>query len=294
MASSDDHCAAVVLWNTSADPATVTVHLNHLPFSAGILAVSRIDSAHASFVDDPATEDLVVEARHEVTSGTAVWTGTLPAQGVVLLRAADTSPNSLLNPAFIGGTYLRTHWSFADRAADSYADYDPRTGIARLGTGTRDFAVAQISVLLDHPAPRIAVQVKRQGALSHKDANTLFGVRVDYETPQGWTRSVLWHDGTYNVHRTSSLSWGKGGTGVDKAFTVSALRQGAGAFAMDITKQAPHNWNGRLLLTPILQNVGANVQARLIFRAASTQKKIAIGRKMQYDSRQRINGGRAE
>jgi len=267
IASSDDHAVAVVLWNVSAEPATVTVHLNHLPFSAGVLAVSRIDSSHASFVDDPTTENVSVEARQTVTSRSAMWAGTIPAHGVVLLRATDMSPNSLLQSASIG-TYVRTRWWFFDRSADSYADYDPRTCIARLGIGTRDLAVAQIGVLLDHPAPRIVVQVRREGTFVRKDANTLFGVRVDYETRQGWTRSILWHGGSYNDRRASALPWGKGGATADKEFAVSALAQDRGAFVLDIARQAPRGWDGRILLTPILQNSRAGVQARLIFRPA--------------------------
>ena len=272
MASSDDRSAAVVLWNASTASATVTVHLNHLPFPTGVLGISRIDDTHASFVDDPATENLSIEARQVVTSRAAEWTGTIPAHGVVLLLATGTTGSRLLGPASIG-TYVRTHWRFFDRGADSYADYDPRTCIARLGMGTRNFAAAQIGVLLDHPAPRLSIQVARQGMFIHKDANTLFGVRVDYETQHGWTRSVLWHDGSDNVRRASVLLWGKGGSVVDKAFAVSALKHEMGAFIMDIAHNAPHGWNGRILLTPLLQNAGANVQARLIFRPLPIQRR---------------------
>lgn len=271
LASSDDHTATVVLWNIGAEAEAITVCLNNLPFPAGVLVVSRIDNTHASFVNDPTTENLSVDARQAVTSRAAVWAGTIPAHGVVLLRATDASQKSLLQPASIG-TYVRTRWWFFDRSADSYADYDPRTCIARLGMGTRDFAVAQVGIVLDHAASRLNVQVMRQGTLIHKDATTLFGVRVDYETRQGWTRSVLWHDGSYHVHRTSALPWGKGGAVVDKAFAVSALGHETGAFGMDIAHTAPPAWSGRVLLTPILQNAGANVRARLIFRPAPIRK----------------------
>jgi len=266
MASSDDHAAAVALWNVGAAPASVTVRLNGLPFSGGALTVSRIDDAHASFIDDPATEGLTAEAPRPITSRAAVWAGTIPAHGVVLLRAADTSPDSLLRPASIGA-YVRTRWWFPDRTADSYADYDPRTCIARLGTGTRDFAVAQVGVLLDHPSPNIAVQVARRGVLTHRDANALFGVRLDYETRQGWTRSVLWHDGGDSARRDSALPWGKGGAHADKSYAVPALALGRGTFVLGVARSAPPGWDGRVLLTPILQ-AGAGVQARLIFRPA--------------------------
>jgi len=273
LASSDDHAAAVVLWNTGAEAKSVTVRLNSLPFAAGVLAVSRIDSVHASYMDNPAMETLRVEARQAVTSRTAAWAGTVPAHGVVLLRVTDTSRNSLLQPASVG-TYIRTRWWFPDRTADSYADYDPRTCIARLGMGTHDLAAAQIGVLLDHPATEISVQVKRQGTFIRKDANTLFGVRVDYETRQGWTRSVLWHDGSYNARRDAALPWGKGGARVDKSFIVPALMRGDGSFGLGIARQAPPGWDERVLMTPILQNAGANVQARLIFHKVALRQKM--------------------
>ena len=267
LASSDDHAATVVLWNTGMEAKAVTVHLDHLPFPMGVLAVSRIDATHASYIDDPATENLSTEARQAVMSHTTAWAGTIPVHGVVLLRVTDTSRNSLLQPASVG-TYIRTRWWFPDRTADSYADYDPRTCIARLGMGTHDLAAAQIGVLLDHPASDIVVQVKRQGTFIRKEANTLFGVRVDFETRQGWTRSVLWHDGSFNARRDAALPWGKSGAMVDKEFAVPALMRGVGSFGLGIARQAPPGWNGRVLMTPLLQNAGAGVQARLIFRPA--------------------------
>ena len=268
IASSDSHTAAVVVWNTAAEPKAVTVHLSRLPFQTGTLAVSRIDNDHASFVDDPRTENLSVEMQQPITSHAAFWAGTIAAHGLVLLRATDSSERSLLDAASIG-TYVRTHWWFPDRQADGYADYDPRTCIARLGMGTQDFAVAQIGIVLDHPAPRLAVQVTQQGTFARKDADTLIGVRVDYETGQGWFRSALWHDGSYTPRRASALPWGKGGAIVDKDYAVSALAQGRGQFIMDVAQNAPRGWDGRIVLTPILQNAGAGVQARLLFRPAA-------------------------
>lgn len=265
MAASDDHTGAVVLWNENAAPSSVTVHLRNLTPSGGTLWVSRIDKDHASFVDHPASEDLAVQETHGFFLHNAEWAGNIPAHGTILLLATDATGKSLLEPASIG-TYVRSRWWFFDRTADSYADYDPRTCIARLGMGGRDFGVAQIGVVLDHPAARLTVQVRRQGELTRKDSNSLFGVRVDYQTEEGWKRSLLWEDGTYNPSRTSTLPWGKGGATVDKSFAMSALAHTDGAFFMDIARNAPPGWNGRILLTPILQNEGAGVQTRLIFR----------------------------
>ena len=267
MAASDAHTGAVVLWNENDSSSSITVRLHNLPPSSGTLWVSRIDKDHASFVDNPASEDLTVQETHGFFLHTAEWTGSLPAHSVVLLLATDRAGTSLLGSASIG-MYIRSRWWFFDRAADSYADYDPRTCIARLGIGSHDFGMAQIGVVLDHPAARLSVQVKQHGILVHRDDNSLFGVRVDYQTAAGWKRSLLWQDGSYSPRRTSTLPWGKGGATVDKSFAVPALAHTDGTFVMHIARNAPFGWNGRILLTPILQNAGMGVQVRLIFRPA--------------------------
>ena len=71
--------------------------------------------------------------------------------------------------------------------------------------GSKGFAVAQTGIVLDRPAPRLRVQVARRGTFARQDANTLFGIRVDYQGANGWARSVLWHDGSYSPARTSPL-----------------------------------------------------------------------------------------
>ena len=267
LASSGGQTGAVVLWNEGDAPRSVAVRLTHLPSDTGTFGVRRIDAGHASFVDDPDAEALAVQERTAFRGGGATWAGRIPPQGVLLLRATGGDGASLLEPASVGA-YVRTYGWFFDRAGDGYADYDPRTCIARLGMGGKDFGVAQVGIVLDRPAPRLRVQVARRGAFARQDGNALFGIRVDYLSASGWVRSVLWHDGSYDTRRTSPLPWGKGSAGVDQSITALALAHDGGEFVLDLARRAPPGWTGRVALTPILQNVGAGAQARLTFRAA--------------------------
>ncbi len=267
MAASGGRTGCVVLWSDSDAPRSVTVSLTHLPSQEGNLAVIRIDTGHASFVDDPASEALTVQEKMAFHGGVTAWVGQVPPHGVVLLRATGGDGTSLLEPASVG-TYVRTYDWFSDREGGCYADYDSRACIARLGMGGKDSAVAQIGIVLDRPAAHLRVQVARWGAFARRDGNTLFGIRVDYRAAQGWARSVLWHDGSYDARHTSPLPWGKGGAEVDQAVTVPALAHDGGAFVLDLARRAPPGWTGRVLLTPILQNEGSGAQVRLIFRAA--------------------------
>ena len=255
LAAADDHAAGVVVWNETLSPKTVTLHLDRLPFPGGAAQVYRIDASHASYADDPAAEDLTVSERWSIPRAATQWTGLIPAQGVVFLRAVGTSPDSLLLPHPIG-TFVRSRCWFPDRASNSIADFDPRTSIIRLGLSGPSPAVSQIGSVFDDPVPRLQVQVLRSGPFTRTGINSLFGLRVDYGSTRGGCRkSVLWHDGSYSPARTSRLPWGTKTATVDRAIFQRGLTTGA-PFLLRLADVAPPDWNRRIILTPILQDRG--------------------------------------
>jgi len=263
MVASDPHTAAVVLWNENAADRTVTVDFKNLPFTRGTGQVFRIDAAHASFADDAASENLSATASWRITTQTA-WTGRIPALGVVFLRATGMSGRSLLRPVHLG-TLAGNHYWYPNREDGGWADFDARAGIARLGTGGRLGSAPLLGSVIDNPAPCWMVQAARQGVFSPRGVNSLFGLRINYgSTRGGFRRSVLWHDGSYNPARTAALPWGEKTTSVETRHLEKALVTGA-AFPINIAKDAPPDWNHRIILTPILQDMGAHSQARLIF-----------------------------
>jgi xylan 1,4-beta-xylosidase len=266
LASSDSHTACVVLWNETTAERTATVHLDHLPFTQGNLQLYRIDASHASYGDDPAAERLGVNGTWKVSAGQAVWTGMVPAESVVFLQASDGSAVSLLRPQKIG-TFIRDLYWFPNRGSDAYADFDPHTSIVRVGEGSQSLSAAQIGVVLDKPAANLHVQVTRQGPFAAQDANGLFGLRVDYASRQGgYSKSVLWCNSPPRLTRTVSLPWGKGGARVDHAYLAHEMNTGK-RFIIPVAHNAPGNWNGRIILTPILQNMGAGSCARITLEA---------------------------
>lgn len=264
LASSDDHRACAVVWNETDVEKPVTLRLAHLPFTRGTLQVSRIDAEHASFVDSPASESLAVIQMSPVSGTTAVWSGTVPAESVVFLKASDGMGQTLLPPRLLG-TFVRSHGWYWDRASPAYADYDPRTAIARVGMGDSDLGVAQIGSEIDDPPGRFTVEIKKQGPFKALDANSLFGLRVDFRGVSGrYTRSVLYHDGLYNTRRQSPLPWGKGGAAPDAAHKVRGMSTGR-PFQVDLAAIAPQDWDHkRIVLSFLLQNAGRHSQARFI------------------------------
>jgi len=267
MASSDSRTACVVLWNETDAERTATVHLDHLPFASGSLHLYRVDASHASYGDNPAAETLGIDGTWEVRSHHAEWTGTVPAESVVFLQASGGSGVSLLRPRQIG-TFVRRHYWFPDRASDAYADFDPRTSIIRVGLGSQPLSIAQTGIVLDQPAAKMRVQITRSGPFAAQNADSVFGLRVDYGSRQGgYRKSVLWHSGSYQLTRSAALPWGKGGARPEHAYKVPQMNTST-PFVLAIAGNAPADWNGRIILTPILQNMGAGSQARFLLEKA--------------------------
>lgn len=282
LASADERRAGVVVWNETNEERAVSVRLSRLLFArGGTVRVYRIDKNHASWGDDPARERLAVEQQFAFGGSAATWSGTLTGEGVVYLEveatANDNNRPPLAAPPPVG-TLVRTHHWFADRNARGvYADFDPRTCTARLGMGDTDFATAQIGAVLDNPARRFRVQVKRTGPFARKNKNSLFGLRLDFPASDGssagYAKSVLLHNGLYDAAaRDAALPWGKGGAVADVVRRQYEMNTGR-PFVVDLDRLAPPGWNGRrVLLSFVLQNAGAGAQARVTLKRETGAK----------------------
>jgi len=69
------------------------------------------------------------------------------------------------------------------------------------------------------------------------------------------------------LSRSSILPWGKGKAIADRAFARSEMRSGK-PFSIDVAAQAPPDWNHRIILTPILEHMGAGACARIVITEA--------------------------
>ena len=262
LASSDAQRASVVLWNSGDSERNIEVHLQQLPFSRGTLRIYRIDKGHSSYLDNPISENL--SALYNVSlqkSAVASWKGALPAQSVVYLQIDNDKKIQAAN--FEIGTHVRDYHWFFNRQAKTYADFDARSGTARLGMGNSDFGVAQIGSVIDNPTPRLRVQVNASG-LKTQDNNSLLGMRIDFASKNGYCKSVLYHDALYNAQRDSVLPWGKGGATADQNIVQKALDNGR-TFEIDLARLAPPDWNRkRVILSFMMQNAGKNAHAQWV------------------------------
>ncbi len=276
LASSNEQRATVALWNEGDTDRSATLNLSSLPFANSTMKLYRIDKGNASFVDDPAHEDLQPVEEQSLRTRATSWTGIVPARSVAFLLL-DKTPADVLaarrapapSVASLGRVVRLQHWFF-DRGSDAYADFDEPTWTAREGMGSRDFAVSQMGALIDHPARQISVQVLASGPLRKLDPNSVLGLRVDFPSFNGsYSRSVLLHGGLYDAQRNSQLPWGKGGAVPDQARLIQEISTGR-PFTLNLSKIAPPDWNGqRVLLTFLMQNAGRGSQAKWTLKPVS-------------------------
>ncbi|PQV63591.1 Glycosyl hydrolases family 39 [Abditibacterium utsteinense] len=203
MASSDSNRAGVVLWNSGDTARDVTVELKNLPFSRGTLQVMRIDAQNASYVDNPAAENLQILQSQPLSGTHSTWQGAVAARGVVYLRILAAKPQKIRTVRI--GDLARTHYNFPNRESNSYADFDGETSIARLGTGNEAGAV-QIGALIENPRRQFRVATALDGATS--------GARCELRL------SFQLEDGTYSTLKIARVP-GK----------------------IDLSRLAPHDWN---------------------------------------------------
>ncbi len=273
IASSDEHNAAIVLYNNGRTDANVSVQLNQLPFSAGEGNVYYIDRNHASYLDG-APEDLASSSSFRLSGNSTNQTIAVKAQSVAMIKLDDGSGSSLLDKVSLG-RYVRSEYDFFNRINtfedDAFADFDPRTSIARLGmattTSTSAFGVVITGTVYDNPVNQFTVQVAKQGPFSKNDNNSVFGVRIDYQSTNGsYTHSVLFHNGLYDPTRNSPLPWGKKTAVPDVAVFENSMNTGQ-PFLVNLAQYAPPEWNHkRVIISPMMQNAGYGSYARLIFR----------------------------
>jgi hypothetical protein len=264
MAGGDAHTAGIVVWNTSHVAQPIVVQLNNLPFAKGVLTQWYIDQNHAS-LEDHAPENLTLggDSSAKVTASSATWSGTIQPQSLIYVHATD-SKASLLKVNKIGA-YAGDHFYFASHPGVAYADFDPATSIARVGMGSAAMGAAVAANIYDLPSAssKLTVNVTKSGPFSVNSVNSLFGVRVDFQSTSGaYDKAVLYTDGAlYNSQRILAMPWGKA-----TAVPDSVKSYIGESFSIDFAADAPSDWNGRrVIITPILVDAGVESKARMQF-----------------------------
>lgn len=261
MASTDGHRASVVLWNRSDSDQTQSVELKGIPFSRGDMRVFRVDSAHSSYGDFVDGELVPEEEMSGVDTSGLSWTGTIPPKGVVYIEVEDGTGLSELTPVTVGKVVRKYHY-FPDRTKHNYAVFSERTWIAYLGMRDEESAFSLVGVEAEALPAKVKVSFVVDGKVRRLDANSLLGVRVDYQVGGSYRKAVLFHDGLYDPVGEGQIPWGTR-TAPDQAVQIPET---AGEGIIDLAGYAPENWTGRVIISFLMRNTGANTRAKILIR----------------------------
>ena len=265
LAATDAHTSGLLLWNRSRSEQRVSIALNNVPFAVGTLRVYRIDEEHASYFENPANELLKpVETLKDVHTAALTWSGEIPDHGVIYLEISDDSGISELDPIASFADIIRVNRYFPDRSKDNYAEFDRATWIARLGMGSEDIGDSRVAIVLENLPGLMHLSFATEGALRQLDVDSLLGLRLDYAVGEDYAASVLLHGGLYNDGRAAAMPWGTERP-ADQVVALDDLTN----IQLAAASYAPAGWSGRLIITFMMQNSGAETRAKVVVRGVS-------------------------
>lgn len=273
-ASSDNHKISTVIWNPSITPQTFNLEFKNALLTNGKLEVYRIDSKNAS-LNNGATEDLkMVETRMLDDVNGQVWSGEIPGESVIYFTVCDSLAKTFdysYRKNEIGNVMQVMHY-YPDVNCNSinYADFDAKTWTAYLGISSDSYPYYQTAVKVYNLPESINFSFTTEGQIINKSTNSLFGLRVDFQTGQGYTKSVLFHDSVYNVNRTAEIPWGTG-LPADKVLKVDLS-----SFNVKFLDYAPAGWDGKVLISYIMDDCGLNTRAIVNAQAVNPIKEQII------------------
>jgi xylan 1,4-beta-xylosidase len=271
IASSDAHRASMVAVNQTGSDQSTTVTLKNVPFSKGTVTVYRIDSTHSSYFDNNADPNLTAtEVYQNVNTANWNWTGTIPSNGTVYFQVDDGS-GLVENAPNAVGKVVKVNHSYPSRTTTSYADFDPRTWIARQGMGNNQWADQEGGVTAEQLPSVLTFSPTIQGTLTQNDQNSCACIRIDYQVNGSYTKGVLFHGSynggidLYNSARNNSMPFGTKRQ-ADQVVAVPNLAQ----FSVNLSQYAPSGWSGRAQITFMLQNAGNNTRWVVPVQAGSS------------------------
>jgi xylan 1,4-beta-xylosidase len=270
VASSDDHKASLLIWNRSPYERRVDVHMKSLPFQHGTARMYRVDGKHASALD---SGDDSLKELESYPLGSAEWSyldGHIAGNGIMYFEATDGSGISELTPARVADVIRINRYYPARGTTRSYADFDRKTWIARLGMMGEN-ADQQIGVLASILPDSLNVTTRVDGKLQKVDADSALAMRVDYRVNGKYAKAIWLHgpyDGLdlFDKRKKSGVEWGLKAE-VDQ---VVALPDFA-SFEAPLKAYAPPNWKGEAHIALVMQNAGPTARAKITLRAGNAK-----------------------
>lgn len=259
MSSADTTMAATLAWNNSQTEQNTTINLKNIPYTNYEVTLYRIDSNHSSINENSDNDKMApLERITGCDKSTLSWSGKIPGKGTIYIELKKTGAVPELDQAGSVGRIIRNDNYYQNRTQNSYADFDDMTSTILIGMGENDKARSLLGLTYSKINDKVHVSGKLRGTLQKVDADSSFGVRVDYQTSSGYVKSVLYTSSITSDSRNSIFPWG-----TKKRPDLMIKVKNIMSFDMDIKKNAPSGWNGNTILSFDMQNTGKWTEAKL-------------------------------
>lgn len=234
MASTDERCAGIVLWNTQSTTQDIVLRAEHVPFAHARFGVYRIDALHRVVAKDRLGGLVLApcESWRRTAQEPLVWRGKIPGNAVVYLKLLNDATLHT-DGSSISGNVIRIQRCFGERDGGSeYGFFDSRNWQARLGMGENPKAPAQLTVTAENLPKTLNVSFAPGGSP---------GI-----ISQGLVK--MW----FNYHTSR---------GNDPAIRIGGDAKNTAC--VDLAKNAPKDWDGRISITFFLTKSAPGTAIRI-------------------------------
>ena len=257
LASGDEHNACFMAWNTTGNLQRLNMTFKNVPFHSGILEIHRIDNIHNSYGNLSSSEGIAPKIINVADIANFIWKDSIVNNATILFKLSDGSGLSEQDVVNYPVNLIHRYYYFPERTKNNYAMYDKYAWVARLGMNNNDKAYSICGHSMDNLPPALKVKFVTDGNLQTIDSNSVLGLRIDYEVDTLFTKGVLFHGSIYNSNRNALMPWGTQKQ-ADEDHQVNLSN-----FEIAFADYAPQNWTGKVILSFIMQNTGANSRAKI-------------------------------
>lgn len=247
LSSADENRASVLLWNPDMMDANTEVTLHNLPFKEGQANVYLLNE---EFFDNNPKELTVSQSFSVCNDKPVTLKINLHRNDVVYIEVNNTKEKNISSQ--LEADIIRTRYYFEDRKSSVYSHYSEKENIAYIGMGESEQGRAVCAVEMKNVSDIFKISTT---TYNMQDAKGNLEVRCDYHTPEGYTSAISLSTAARSF---DSLPWGTKKTADDvQQLTVSD------SAVLDIKSKAPAGWDGKVLITFILENTGKDSSARI-------------------------------
>ncbi len=252
LAGFDDGRASVIMYNETSEKADKKISFKNLPYKKGNVKVYLTDKDHLTYqtVNEPY---LLAEYKDVELEKIAVEISLIPNS---MCYVEIENPDGVSDLDVLSKYYnnvARKDYYYPNRGDNTpYSDIFENSLTAIMSMNDNDLGKTAMSVTLKDMAEvdELSFSVKQTGTINAGE-DAAAGIKIDYQTNDGYTKSCYYYFDNYSNDMLLPF-----GTGV-AADVIEQITVENGKFNLPVLTNAPDGWNGKIMVSYLMQNMGA-------------------------------------